>query len=341
MFFAFILLMPSLPESYYWFTGAYSYQMGNILTLFLIVMMINYSNSRSKILFFASVILTAMIAGLNEYSMLVMVMFFLILNIIIIVRKKKTEKFYIVLFFVGVAGFLTDLLAPGNYYRASFNPDKHQFFFSLKNSLIQAVDVLSNWWWIGALVAAAVFIIASSQINEKVKTVFNRIYLNPILVVILLFGVIAGGFFPCYWGLGLYPPLRGINNIYFYFIIGSFYLGICMAVFLNMKKITIPGLRILQTIIPVLLIVYLFLIPGNINRAYHELFDGTAATYDNQMKNRFNTLLNSDCRVCPVQKLKSKPKTLFFSDISEETDYSMIESFFVYFRKDGVYVEHN
>jgi hypothetical protein len=339
VFFSFILMMPSLTEGYYWFTGAYSYQTGNIMTLFLFALLISNNEKPSRWKFILSAIVVAFLAGTNEYSLLFLVLMLLLINIISFLRFKKVNYYYLTLFIISVIGFLVDYFAPGNTYRASFDPGKHQFLFSLKSSLIQAVDVLSHWWWIGILIIGAAFIIASGKVYEKSKSRFESIYLNPFLVLIIIFATVAAGFFPCYWSLGLYPPLRSINNIYFYFIIGSVYTGICSAIFVKNAGVKIPGLQYLQIVIPLLLIIYLFRYPNNINNAYHDLKDGVASGFNNELNERYNKMRTDECKICPVEKLKNKPKTLYFFDVADNSDYFMMESFAKYFHKDGVYLE--
>jgi hypothetical protein len=336
-FFAFILLMPSVAEGYYWMAGAYSYQGGNILTLLLFVMMIVNLKKPSKKVFVVSAIIVLALAGSNEYSMLFLVLLLLFINVLRVIRHKKISSYYFVLLILAVVGSMVVYFAPGNAYRASFQTNNFQFVFSLKSSFREAFDVISHWWWIGGFIILASYKIASSKMSVFSEDWFKSIYLNPFLVLAFIFMVIAAGFFSCYWSLGLYPPLRTINTIYFYFITGSVYTGLCTAILL--KRFKIPDVPFIHYLVLILLFVYVIKFPNNISRAWHDLNDGIASAYDRELNNRYKTLQTVDCKKCAVSKLKNVPKTLFFSDISEKTDNAMLKSYAYFFNKDSIFVE--
>jgi hypothetical protein len=338
-FFAFILMMPSMAEGYYWFAGAFSYQIGNILTLSLFAAVIAYRKRPSKNIFIVSSVVVFALAGTNEYAMLFLVLFLSFLNALWVYRYNKVSSYYLVLLLLAIGGSAIVYFAPGNSFRASFQTNNFQFLFSLKNSFKETLDVLSHWWWVGGILAIAGFSIVSSMLTNYPEVWIRRVYLNPFLIVVFIFLIIAAGFFSCYWSLGLYPPLRTINTIYFFFIIGSLYAGFCFAVLLRNFKI--PYLPYIHYVVLVLLFIYVIKIPGNISRAYGDLKDGVASAYDKELNARYEMLQTSNCKKCGITKLKNIPKTLFFTDISEKTDHAMLRSYAYYFDKDSVFVASN
>lgn len=337
-FSSFILLMPSISEAYYWMAAAVSYQSGNILTLFLFILIVSNYEKPSLLKKVISIILVGAIAGTNEYSMMIIVLILLFINILVLIRKRKLEKFYLLLLIIALIGSLIVYFAPGNTYRASFQPDKHHFIFSVKSSLIQAFDVISHWWWIGILIMGVTFIISNNSITEKKDIELRKLVVNPFLVIVAIFIVIPAGFFSCYWSLGLYPPLRTINSIFFYFIIGTFYTGICLAFFLDKYNVKIPFLKYIQILIPLLLLVYLLKIPNNIGVAFHDLEKGTAKKYNQELTDRYNKLFTDDCRICPIKKLENIPKTIYFTEINDKTDIAMYRSYASFFNKDSIFI---
>lgn len=339
-FIAYILLMPSVAEAYYWMAGAYSYQIGNILTIFLFSLIIRYNEKPTRHIFILSIITVVLLAGTNETSMFYMVLILLFLNLVKLIQHKKSDRFLFVLLTVAVVCSLIVFLAPGNALRASSHTNNHLLIFSIRSSVAETFDVIGNWWWVGAFIIFTVYNIVAGRIKNNEGNRFKVIYLNPFLVLALIFVTIAAGFFTCYWSLGLYPPLRTINTIYFYFIIGSIYAGICFAVMIDRSGIKVPDLSVFQLLIPLLLMVYVYKFPGNISTAFADIKDGVAIRYDKELKERYSELRTSDCRICPVNKLKNIPKTLYFKDITENTDQAMLKSFTAFFNKDSIFVEN-
>jgi hypothetical protein len=337
VFIAFILLMPSIAEGYYWMAGAYSYQSGNILTLLLFSMMISYREKPAKIKFVISAIIVIALAGTNEYSMMILVLLLLFINGFNVFRYKKISFYYLVLLILALCGSMVVYFAPGNDYRASFQTNNYQFLFSMKSSIKEAFDVLSHWWWIGVLIILATYKMAESKISETSEAGFKNIYLNPFLVLTAIFLVLTAGFFTCYWSLGLYPPLRTINTIYFYFIVGSVYTGLCTAMFL--KRYKFLNVRFIHFIVVLLLLIYCYKFPNNVRRALHDLKDGTASAYNKELNERYQSLNQSACRKCAISKLKNIPTTLFFADLSEKTDIAMFQSYVYFFNKDSIYLQ--
>jgi len=255
-----------------------------------------------------------------------------------VIRYKKVDSFFLVLLALALVFSSVVFLSPGNTNRMS-QTNNHQFLFSLKSSIAEAIDVLGNWWWIGAFIIFSAFKITTDTISEKTENRFVSVYLNPFLVLLLIFGIVAAGFFTCYWSLGLYPPMRMINTIYFYFIIGSLYTGICIAVKLKKTGIKIPDIPFSQMLVPLLLMVYVYKYQNNLSTAYFDLKDGVARKYDEELMNRYNFLYTSDCKTCEVEKIVHIPKTLYFNGLDEKTDFSMVESYSKYFGKDWIKVK--
>ncbi len=338
-FISFILLMPSVAEAYYWMAGAYSYQMGNILTLVLVMLMLHYTEKPSKRKLLLSIIVAIVLVGTNEFSMFVLVLMLLFINLLMWIRTKKFHTYYIVLAIVAIGFSLVVYLAPGNTYRASFQSQNHQLWFSLKSAIAESFDVLHHWWWIVGFIAFTSYSLASRTLKKDKNPRFESIYLNPFVVAALIWITIALGFFTCYWSLGLYPPMRTINTIYFYCIIGSIYLGICIAFKLKQTKISNIDVSLGAWLIPLLLMLYIYKYPNNIKTAYLDIFKGVAQRYDSELTERYKSLQTNTNHHGSITKLKNIPKTLYFKDISENTDITMLRNYEVYFNKDSISVE--
>jgi len=338
-FFAFVLLMPSVSEGFYWFSGAYTYQTANILTLLLGSFLIIYNRRQSKAIFVLAVITLIALIGTNETSMFISVLILLFISGYRIIRDKKIPVFLFVLLGVAVICSMVVYFAPGNDFRGLNHSNSHQFLFSFKNSVSETMDLISNWWWIGFFLIFSSYKIASDIIWEKKENNFERIYLNPFFVLLLLFFIIVAGFFTCFWSLGLYPPLRTLNTIYFYFIIITVYIGVCMAIKLKRAGIKIPEVPFALWLIPLFIAFYVYKYTNNVSTAFFDLKDGTAAKYNDELSARYIYLKENDCKICEIEKLKNVPATLFFSDVSMVKDTIMNEAYNAYFGKDKIIVK--
>ncbi len=338
-FFTFVMLMPSVAEGFYWMSGAYTYQIGNILTLLLGALIISYNRNKSKIVFVLAVITLIALIGTNETSMFISVLIILFINVFRIIKDKTIPVFLFVLLGVAAICSMVVYFAPGNDFRSLNQSNSHQFLFSFKSSVSEAMDMISNWWWIGFLLIFSSYKLASDMNWEKKETNFERIYLNPFFALLLLFLIIVAGFFTCFWSLGLYPPLRTINTIYFYFIIISVYIGVCTAVKLKRSGIKIPEVPFAMWLIPLFIAFYVYKYQNNVSTAYFDLKDGTAAMYNDELLARYSYLRKNDGKICEIEKLKNIPATLFFSDISMIEDKVMNEAYSKYFGKESIIVK--
>ncbi len=337
-FFAFILLMPSVAEAYYWMAGAYSYQMGNILTLFLFILMMSYTEKPSTRKFLLSIVVVIALAGTNEVSMFFQVLMLMFVMVFHLIRFRKIPRYYVVLCALALVGSLVVYLAPGNAYRASFQTQNHQLVFSMKSAVVETIDVMSHWWWIAGFIILTTYSIANHAMRKDEKHHFEHLYLNPFVVIALIGITVALGFFTCYWSLGLYPPMRTINTMYFYCIIGAVYTGICLAVMLQRAKIRVPDLSRVAWLILLLLLLYVYKYPNNVKTAYQDFRSGTAQSYDKELTARYRSLLTNPNRSCSINKLHIFPKTLYFKDITENTDIVMLRNYEAFFDKDSIAV---
>jgi len=339
LFIAYNLLMPSIAEAWYWIAGAWSYQTGNILSMLLFVLVVKFKLKPTRKVFLLSILVVAALAGTNEFSMLFMVLMLLFITMLNLFQNKKLNTYYLVLCISAILFSSVVYFAPGNAFRASFQINKHQWFFSLQSSVMESFDVLSHWWWIGGFLILTGYFIAAEKTKLNTNCPFESIYLNPLVVILYIFFTTISGFFTCHWSLGFYPPMRTINVIYFYFILGSLYAGICMASWVHKSKIKIPKLSFVQILLPLLLMVYFGKFQNNIKTAYSDLYYGVASRYNNELSERNKKLLSTDDKNCGVSKLKNIPKTIYFKDITENNDEAAQKNYSAFFNKDSIFIQ--
>lgn len=125
--FAFFSGMPSVVQGLYWEPGSITYQLANILLLYLIINVIRLIIAPNKQVSFSklgiSYFLIIVIGGLNETSMLLMVVLLLFLTGIDFLLRRKINFTLLTFMATAVISALIVLLAPGNKGReASFVP---------------------------------------------------------------------------------------------------------------------------------------------------------------------------------------------------------------------------
>lgn len=213
-------LMPDLGEGFYWYTGAVTYQLGSILFLLHLGLLIDMpaKGSGAVLRTLLNLILVAVIVGMDEIHMLLMVCFHLARTVWLI-RERKGQLSALLLLMVTSAGALLMYLAPGNAVRGAMFADTHQFWWSLGMSFLQAIRFIGIWVFSPALLGFSLLFIS---MYPKVRTLFPGLSqvrsISPWIAGTLPFLLVMAVTFPAYWNTGLLGQHRTINVACLFFI---------------------------------------------------------------------------------------------------------------------------
>jgi hypothetical protein len=140
-------------------------------------------------------------------------------------------------------------------------------------------------------------------------------------------GTVLGGFFLGTWSMGDYLPLRSTNLVYLFFLL-DWLLFLCGLVALLRSY----GAGIPQLGAPLVLCAFMAFCSSmasggclpiwggacNIKNAWKDLLGGGAAAYDRECYARYDLIRNSTEADVVVPTLKTRPSSLYFSDLHED-----------------------
>lgn len=341
IFIIYLYQMPKIATGLYWGAGATTYQLGNVFTLLMLgslILFFKTKKNKHKMLVIGFLFL---LIGSNETVMLLTDMLLFFLAIFYYTRKQKlnikyikSDSFLILLLVFAFVFSLIVFLAPGNDVRLRHLPNKHKLI-AFYNSYLSAKQYLIMW-----LPSFGVFSLLTLSLITKLD--FNKekwFSIHPIFAFIIVLLITYAGFFPAHWSMGVPPPARTINTIYFFFILTWMYF--ILSLFSYFKTNTFP-----QPFKYTLLVigVIFFIKPNNIQTAYQDWLSGDAKKYNQQLENRYKLITEKKAELTEkdtlvVSALDKKPKTLFFNDIGEKPDDWRNKSYAKYFEIPNIIIE--
>lgn len=313
----YLIQMPSISQGFYWLPSSISYQLSNILSVFFFYFLLKFLKEHKKKHLLISCLFVGCVIGCNETSMLLIN--FLIVTIFVYrsLHYKKVEKSFLILLLFVLTFSIIVFVSPGNSARSSNFSNNHQFIYSLLNSFLAFKKYILYW-----LPFIIIFVLYYFNTISSIKSSFSpRLFnVNPLVIFIIVFSIPIIGFFPGYWSLGGSPPLRVINTIYFFFLMGFTYFTFVMYFYLEEKKVTFIKISKGANYLILALILIQLTRNNNIKRAYSDLLSGQAYHYDLELKKRYQLIDQASKHSVKVSKLKNEPKTIFFDDITTNSE---------------------
>ena len=332
----FLYQMPIISEGVYWYTGAVTYQLGNIFALIFISLLIQYHKNifflSNKIIHVITLSFILIITiGFNEVIMISLI-FFALIYFFILHTKTQTRNFFanyvliITLLFSAVVYF-----SPGNLIRASFFSDNHHFISSLFYSLAQSLRFFLEWTSSLPLILLSFFYFyLNKELSKHIELFSKSFYLTRLQSSFILFFVIFISVFPAYWSTGILGQHRTLNVAYFVFIIIWF---INLTVWFNQFKIeNIKNISQCIYIILLMVIMLSFLFSKNGYDVITDIFYGRAQSFNQQMNERYATITSSKNNdSIYFNSIKDPPKSLFLYEITNTPQNWLNKCYLIYY----------
>jgi len=250
-FLIYISRLPILSEAFYWFTGAITYQLGNILLILLIAIqyLIFRTSSQSRRLLYTIVasLLGAFTVAINEIFMVPVFAGLVLYMIFLLLRKNPCFFFVLCVFLICCISAYFVIRAPGTLNRSLNFPNRHQLWFSLSSSIGFAFGCFKRWAFDSIILSSTLLFLPSvSQIANRItisKKIGKILFFFPVVwLCIFIFS-----FFPAFWALGGFPPERTLNSIFLFFLLGWYpsisILTMCFVPLQKLDKIVSQHLR--------------------------------------------------------------------------------------------------
>ena len=349
IFFLFILQMSSIVEAFYWMAAFVSYTVPNILTLLWIVLVLRWyrqdTQSAKILLGTLSVLLIFCVIGSSETNLLAMVLLLGGWCGYRVIFHRKIDGLMVASVAAGIISCYFLFSAPGNSIRLGGNPKSGDLVFSAVASF-KKLGALSFGWIIRTPLILFSFgwLVVLSRLSEGARNYFAI----PVWYAFLLFiGILASQFFPSYYGVGIDPTPRVINCVYFFFLIGWFYMiGV---LYHQVRRQGIPKFDLsvvrygIFYSILMLAIIFTFMRSPNVRMIYSDLLKGRAAAYDKEVYQRYALLLHSKEAVVYLPPLKNIPQSIFVlnEDIKADPKHWWNKCMAGYFGKEAIYMTEN
>ncbi|MFN8354042.1 MAG: hypothetical protein U0Y10_06350 [Spirosomataceae bacterium] len=317
LLFLYLFQAPSLVEVFFWLPSVAGYTVAMILLNYFVVALAKASQAKPSVLeiVWMSFLIFA-IVGLNETPMLALFVLLGAMAGLTFLRIWRLPWFWWILLGVLVVSVYLELSAPGNRVRMSYNPVSGQLIPSVISSVQDTLMAIADWLiHTPLLFFTALFIPLALQWlggSHRVLAV------HPILSVGLWLGILALGIFPGYYGVGIPPPPRTMNLVYWFFLLGWFFNVLVLLSFIRSKR------RLQPAPLPFYIQVFLgtwalvMLVQSeNIRPLYGDLLKGRAKQYYAEMTTRYQRIeTEKNLPLVEVDSLVTRPKMLFTEDIT-------------------------
>ncbi len=339
----YISQMPDISRGFYYMTHYFVYQLPNILTILLAILLIKLFNSNKNwniILYKTGIIIICIaIIGTLELSLVYIMTSLILLSYQLWRRKHKLFNFLLLVCMISLIASLVMTLAPGNYARMDLSPnDSKKFIWSFMASSILIITYLYKWGLV-LIVASIMYALIWNDSSVLHSRYQSWVFKIPIwLSLSCFFTTLFLMNFVYTWSVGGVPKPNVENVIYFYFLLGWFY---NLHVILNKLPTTLQiAPHSLFTVSAIALFIRLVLdINNNISTAYLDLISGKAARHNNELNMRYVFLNQSNCKICIVKPLTGMPKSLYIYDLTaklEEQDLLINSAPTKYWRKESI-----
>lgn len=281
----FLNAMPDLSEGFYWYTGAVTYQLPNILSLLLAAAWCRHIRSgwRSPPWRYAwMALLTVVIAGCDEQHMALLVLAYVALTI---AWRKATGRWDVLaagFLVLAVLCFAIVALAPGNAVRAAHFAAKHQLLHTLLHAIMQTGRFIGTWLFITMVLPASVLFLVWFRRSGNIPAWcrMDRWVALAIPVAVVFISMVLP-----YWSTGMLGQYRTVNAALFLFLPAW---CVALAVWdVQVFRARWPLPPMLRSPVAVaLLAAPLFLILGNDRHVTADLLSGRMARYDAAVMDR-------------------------------------------------------
>lgn len=326
--FLFTLLVqhPYIAGYFFWYTDT-PYTLADIGSLLLVVAFVRYETSAGaarRVNFAAVCGLTLFIMGCNELPLVFVLLHLLALNFFTLVRTRRVRWDYAAMLAVGAAGAAVALLAPGNAVRS--NSGLYDAFrrgdlvYTFTQAPPAAVGFLLKHLPL-VLVASLALLPVAVRLSRRAAEVpkLNHVLgVPPAYALLTYVGSLLAAFFPTYYAIGQTPPPMPQCVIYFWLVLGWFWL-VFVLVFAWERRARSQPTRFqplperLPNYVVAFLGLYLALSFGssfNFRSAYSDLLTGRAYRFDQQMKARIALVRSLPGDTITIPPLRNVPVTI-------------------------------
>jgi hypothetical protein len=314
--------MPSVVQGFYWIPGAISYQLANVLMLFLWTQLIKvWGAAESKVgkwtLLACSLLLFALI-GSNQTSMVLILLMLVAALAWRFLESRKIDWFLAKLIVVAAFAATIVVMAPGNHARLEHVSHAINPAATIKESAMTiyrlAVVQIANPLLLVLTGCAIPFFSAKARNSSAPGPVLNPVALSVLWICCMLVTVI-----PVVHLFRGWIPERVLNITSLLFIMGWFLILNETIRYLVFKR-SFRLVRLPRYAVAILMVFALFSFTGknNIRIAWKNILSGDACQYDWELRQRYQKIKSCTQDTCAVAPLSVFPSMLYYEDIKAD-----------------------
>lgn len=314
LFLFFLLTLPTISEGLYWWSGAITYQLANIFTLFLASCLVTLLKKRSLTHTLMGCLFGFLAVGCNETSLILIVSS---LSLLILLKYFSEYKFnkqlLAILFCCFVSGAIV-YFAPGNNTRASTGQN-HNFIFSLLMGMADTSRL--TFRWIGPIILVSTLILSETlKKNDRPLLIYLtekfRLYKLSIFIIPLFLSLFVG-----FWFLQAPIPTRATNTVFLYLILATAFIIIALAI-KSKNVVYLLKTRHIDIALKIVLISILFNQKNMVN-AIDDVARLRVFEYKTAWEERTQIVKESkNQQIIQFSPLKKVPKSLFVNDFQDK-----------------------
>lgn len=341
--FIYLFLLPDVTSAFYWLPGSATYHFANILSLLFITFIFKLNSPNNILYKFLLFLLTFLIIGCNEISMIYLDILIFILFVYSYYTQKKIPYFYLTLLFWTGILTLFILLSPGNSARSGISNNVHQLNTSIQGTVRKSIVIFFRYGIITFIINLLLFYNIRKDLLKLNLPCFNFPF---IFYMVSFISFLFIGSFPSLWAIGLYPPLRTINVIFFATILFSMIFSYKIVTLNFIEKLYIPTIVLCLALLGIIITYvftlqnkYFFNFTNNLYFAYRDIITHEASNYQREINNRYLEIKTSNKDTLYLSPLKYRPKTIFESDLREDPAHFYNLDMAKFFNKKAIYLK--
>ncbi len=287
-------LMPHLGQGIFWYTGAVTYQLANVLMLFhmaTVIVLLRPGAPRPGLILMSALSLL-LASGFNEVAMVLLVVFHAVLLFIRWKSGAGVPVLSVAWLLIALGGAFVMATAPGNAVRADHFPARHDPFLTLAWSTLQTGRFGVIWIFAPAMLVTVLLALPwCRRLVERSEEFAALVAMHPHLWLAITFGMVFVVMVLPYWSTGLLGQHRTVNVALFFFIPLWFVTVASIdRAFSRGRAWTVPFAGPRARWIPLALLVAMLFYTGNDRRVSHDLIMGVAVRHDARMQERYSTV---------------------------------------------------
>ncbi|MDO3693775.1 DUF6056 family protein [Wenyingzhuangia sp. chi5] len=317
IFLLYLTQMPIISEGLYWWSGAITYQVANILTLFLLRSLVVLIRNKSVCNVFLGSLVGFIVAACNETSMILLNVLFVSVLIVRTYLNKKIDYQILVVFLAILISSAIVFVAPGNSVRGSFFPNQHRFLFSSVLASLDGFRYVLRWSGLTFLISIILYLKISKSVG--LEFLREKLSFSSSISLMIVVAVLFSGFFIGFWTMGKPIPARSVNSVYLFYMVGFIY--IVFKYLVDIKFNLIFSLK--HTSLLLMMIVFSIMFDKkNMINVIDDLGRGTAYNYNIEVKERvLKTKHSEKNETLILRPITRRPITLLENDMKSDSDY--------------------